>query len=41
MIEKYGFPQVWNGDGTYGPERYIEVQVWDDKLVKAYLDVEK
>jgi len=41
MIEKYGFPQDWNGDGTYGPERYIEVQVWDDKPVKAYLEVEK
>lgn len=32
LIEKYGLPQVWNPDGIYGPERYIEVQVWSDNL---------
>ncbi|AIQ48016.1 hypothetical protein R70723_20480 [Paenibacillus sp. FSL R7-0273] len=30
LMEKYGLPQVWNKDGAYGPERYIEVQVWDE-----------
>lgn len=30
IIEKYGLPQDWNADGVFGPERYIEVQVWDD-----------
>jgi len=28
LIDKYGLPQTWNGDGKYGPERYIEAQVW-------------
>lgn len=41
IIEKYGFPQDWNIDGKYGPERYIEVQVWDDQPLKAYLDIKK
>ncbi|PWU69430.1 hypothetical protein [Gracilibacillus dipsosauri] len=31
IIKLYGFPQEWNKDGKYGPERYIEVQVWDDE----------
>lgn len=39
LIQKYGLPQEWNRDGTHGPERYIEVQVWDDgplgRTVKA------
>ncbi|WP_222850428.1 hypothetical protein [Paenibacillus tengchongensis] len=30
LIAKYGLPQEWNKDGTGGPERYIEVQVWAD-----------
>ncbi|AIQ53514.1 hypothetical protein [Paenibacillus sp. FSL R7-0331] len=30
LIQKYGLPQVWNKDGVNGPERYIEVQVWDE-----------
>jgi len=30
IIEKYGLPQDWNVDGAFGPERYVEVQVWDD-----------
>ncbi|WP_127585574.1 hypothetical protein [Paenibacillus koleovorans] len=28
LIEKFGFPQVWNAAGAAGPERYIEIQVW-------------
>jgi hypothetical protein len=37
VIEHYGLPQVWNRDGKYGPERYIEAQVWDDAPVRQYL----
>ena len=37
LIEKYGLPQDWNKDGEYGPERYIEVQVWADEPLKVYL----
>lgn len=36
IIVKYGLPQVWNPDGAQGPERYIEVQVWDDSIIKYY-----
>ncbi|MCL6603670.1 MAG: hypothetical protein K6T94_12405 [Paenibacillus sp.] len=38
IIEKYGFPQDWNVDGKLGPERYIEVQIWDDKNLLKYID---
>ena len=41
IIEKYGFPQDWNIDGKFGPERYIEVQVWDDKPLQGYMHIEK
>jgi hypothetical protein len=37
VIRDYGLPQVWNSEGKYGPERYIEAQVWDDEPVKGYL----
>ncbi|MGM1048082.1 MAG: hypothetical protein ACQEXX_18335 [Bacillota bacterium] len=33
LIQKYDLPQNWNKDGLYGPERYIEVQVWDDEPI--------
>ncbi|WP_203457188.1 hypothetical protein [Paenibacillus tepidiphilus] len=33
LIDKYGLPQEWNKDGSKGPERYIEVQVWADVKV--------
>ncbi|MDD5934420.1 MAG: hypothetical protein PUC65_02475 [Clostridiales bacterium] len=36
LIEKYGLPQIWNGDGRFGPERYIEVQVWSDETIQKY-----
>lgn len=32
IIEQYGFPQDWNRDGSKGPERYIEVQIWDNQI---------
>ena len=36
IIEKYGLPQDWNADGKFGPERYIEVQIWSDEVIKKY-----
>lgn len=40
IIEKYGFPQEWNADGKYGPERYIEVHVWSSEIVQKYFSSE-
>jgi hypothetical protein len=37
LITTYGLPQEWNNDGKNGPERYIEVQIWDDKVIGKYL----
>ncbi len=37
ILEQYGLPQEWNPDGRFGPERYIEAQLWDDGPVKEYL----
>jgi len=37
LITTYGLPQIWNNDGKDGPERYIEVQIWDDTVIKKYL----
>ncbi len=37
LIEKYGFPQEWNDDGKYGPERYIEAHIWCDDVIDKYL----
>jgi hypothetical protein len=36
LIEQYGLPQEWNSDGSHGPERYIEAQVWDYEVLQAY-----
>lgn len=36
VIEDFGFPQHWNRHGDKGPERYIEVQIWDDEVIKNY-----
>ncbi|WP_231638503.1 hypothetical protein [Paenibacillus sp. JCM 10914] len=36
LIDEYGWPQVWNRDGDHGPERYIEVQVWDDAVIRRF-----
>jgi hypothetical protein len=30
LIGRYGLPQRWNPEGKLGPERYIEVEVWDE-----------
>lgn len=37
IIREFGLPQEWNASGQHGPERYIEVQVWDDKPLKRYI----
>ena len=37
IIDKYGLPQVWNSDGKYGPERYVEAHIWTDDVIKRYL----
>ncbi|SIQ44089.1 hypothetical protein SAMN05421578_1021 [Paenibacillus macquariensis] len=36
VIKEYGLPQEWNSDGIKGPERYIEVQIWDDKPLRKW-----
>jgi hypothetical protein len=33
VIAQFGLPQEWNEDGSNGPERYIEVQIWDDEII--------
>lgn len=38
LIGRYGFPQDWNINGDKGPERYIEVQVWDEVVIKQFLN---
>ena len=35
---KYGYPQDWNNDGKYGPERYIEAHIWSDDVIKRYIN---
>ncbi|WP_028610791.1 hypothetical protein [Paenibacillus harenae] len=37
VIRVYGLPQEWNEDGSKGPERYIEAQVWDDEAIGRFL----
>lgn len=38
LIGRYGLPQAWNPEGNNGPERYIEVQIWDDEVINKYLN---
>lgn len=37
VIDQFGLPQDWNSDGDKGPERYIEVQIWDEQIIQKYL----
>ncbi|WP_062106395.1 hypothetical protein [Bacillus niameyensis] len=37
VINKCGLPQEWNSEGDKGPERYIEVQIWDDRPIGKYI----
>lgn len=32
IIDKYGMPNIWNPVEKFGPENYIEVQVWSDEF---------
>jgi len=41
LIRTYGLPQEWNPDGSGGPERYIEAQVWDDAPVREYIELKR
>jgi hypothetical protein len=36
LVEAIGWPQDWNHDGSKGPERYVEVQVWDERVIGKY-----
>ncbi|MEC0107081.1 hypothetical protein P4H27_09050 [Paenibacillus taichungensis] len=36
IIQSYGWPQEWNQQGDLGPERYIEVQVWNEGIIGPY-----
>jgi hypothetical protein len=36
VVEQFGWPQQWNAHGQYGSERYIEVQIWDDRFIERY-----
>jgi hypothetical protein len=36
IIKKYGFPQEWNNDGKFGPERYTEAHIWSDDVPMKY-----
>ncbi|WP_334076664.1 hypothetical protein [Paenibacillus sanfengchensis] len=37
VIDQFGLPQDWNYDGAKGPERYIEVQIWDEQIIQRYM----
>ena len=37
IIEKYGLPQIWNPNHEYGPECYVEVQIWTDRGLEKWL----
>lgn len=41
IIDKYGLPQIWNPDFKYGPECYIEVQIWTDRGLEKWLKEEE
>ncbi|WP_260985394.1 hypothetical protein [Paenibacillus xylanexedens] len=41
VILRYGWPQEWNRQGNLGPERYIEVQVWDKRIIEPYIGYSK
>ena len=37
IIDRYGLPQDWNPDFRYGPECYVEVQVWTDRGLEKWI----
>jgi hypothetical protein len=36
LIHRYGLPQEWNPMEEYGPENYIEAQIWSDNPIVLY-----
>jgi hypothetical protein len=36
LVAEFGLPQEWNADGSGGPDRYIEAQVWSDTPLRPY-----
>ena len=36
IIDRYGLPQIWNPDFKFGPECYVEVQMWTDRGLEKY-----
>ena len=41
LVRQFGLPQAWNADGSRGPDRYIEAQVWEDQALQKWLSVNK
>ena len=41
IIEKYGLSQIWNPDFKYGPECYVEVQIWSDRGLEKWVKFNK
>ena len=41
IIDRYGLPQIWNPDFKYGPECYVEVQMWTDRGLEKYRNTEE
>lgn len=40
IIDKYGYPQEWNCEGKYGPERYIEAHIWSNEVINLAKNTE-
>ncbi|WP_242985385.1 hypothetical protein [Vallitalea okinawensis] len=38
IVEEYGLPQEWNKDGKLAPERYVEVQVWSNRILRKAMN---
>ncbi len=41
LIQQFGLPQTVNPDGHFGPDRYIEAQIWDDTPLLPYYTIGK
>ena len=37
IIDRYGLPQIWNPDFKFGPECYVEVQMWTDRGLEKFM----
>lgn len=38
VVRTYGLPQLWNAEGWFGPDRYIEAQIWADEPLLPYVE---